>query len=158
MEKTSNSDPFLRLIAGFKLMKSALFLAVGIGLLHLFDKDVELRLEYVLGYLHVDSDNHYAQGFLAMVDRMTNTNLKLAGLGAISLFYACLFGVEGVGLLLHKRWAEWMVVIVTGSLLPLEVYELFHKPNAAKIILTAVNLLILTYLVIVIRRKQLAAG
>ncbi len=67
MGKTSDSDSLLRLIAGFKLAKAALFFAVGIGLFHLFNKDVELRLEQVLGYLHVDSDNHHAKALVAFV-------------------------------------------------------------------------------------------
>ncbi len=79
---------------------------------------------------------------------------EVGGTGRDLALLRDLFGVEGTGLLLRKRWAEWMVVIVTGSLLPLECYELFHKPNAVKAVLAAVNLLILAYLIAVIRRKQ----
>jgi uncharacterized membrane protein (DUF2068 family) len=45
-------------------------------------------------------------------------------------------------------------VIVTGSLLPVEIYEIIHKVSALKIAVTLVNLLILGYLIAVIRRKQ----
>lgn len=154
MSQNADSDPFLRVIALFKLVKAALFFAAGIGVLQLFNKDVGQRLEHLLDHLHVDSDNHYAQEFIAEVGKMTNSNLKLAGLSAISFFYAALFGTEGTGLFLRKRWAEWFVVIVTGSLLPLEIYEIFHKVTAVKILLTMANLLILGYLIVVIRRKQ----
>jgi uncharacterized membrane protein (DUF2068 family) len=150
----ADSDPFLRLIALFKLVKAALFFGVGIGILNLFHKDVGERLQHLLDHLHVDSDNRYAQELIGQVGRMTNTNLKLAGLSAISFFYAALFGTEGTGLFLRKRWAEWFVVIVTGSLLPLEIYEIILKVSAAKILLTIGNLLILGYLIVVIRRKQ----
>ena len=154
MSKRADSDPFLRLIACFKLAKSALFFAAGIGVLNLFNKDVGQRLEHLLDHLHVDPDNRYAQVLIDQVGRMTNTNLKLAGLIAISFFYAALFGTEGVGLFLRKRWAEWFVVIVTGSLLPVEIYEIVHKVTAFKIALILVNLLILGYLISVVRRKQ----
>ena len=46
------------------------------------------------------------------------------------------------------------MVIMTGSLLPLEGYEIIHKVTLAKIALTVGNLIILGYLVHVIRRKQ----
>ena len=154
MSKQADSDPFLRVIAVFKLIKAALFFAAGIGVLHLFNKDVGQRLEHLLGHLHVDSDNRYAQAFIAQVGKLTNSNLKLIGLSAISFFYAALFGTEGTGLFLHKRWAEWFVVIVTGSLLPVEIYEIIHKVSVIKLLLTTANLLILGYLIVVIARKK----
>jgi uncharacterized membrane protein (DUF2068 family) len=150
----SASDPFLRIIAVFKLLKAALFLAAGIGVLHLFNKDVGLRVERLLNHLHVDPENRHARALIDQVGRLTNTNLKLAGISAISFFYAGLFGTEGIGLFLRKRWAEWFVVIVTGSLLPVEIYEIIHKVGPLKILLTIGNLMILGYLVAVIRRKQ----
>jgi len=150
----TDSDPFLRVIAVFKLVKAALFLGAGVGLLHLFNKDVEHRLQHVLDHLHVDPENRYAKALLDQVGKWTNTNLKLAGLSAVSFFYAGLFGTEGTGLFLRKRWAEWFVVIVTGSLLPLEIYEIFHRVTGLKIVVTAINLVVLGYLIVVIRRKK----
>jgi uncharacterized membrane protein (DUF2068 family) len=154
VSQRTDSDPLLRLVAVFKLMKAALFFAAGFGVLHFFNKDVSQRLEHLLDHLHVDHDNHYAKELIDQVGRFTNTNLKLVGLSAVSFFYAGLFGTEGVGLFLRKRWAEWFVVIVTGSLLPIEMYELFRKVTGLKISLILVNLLILGYLIAVIRRKQ----
>jgi uncharacterized membrane protein (DUF2068 family) len=147
-------DPWLRVIALFKLIKSVLFAAAGVGVLNFFDKDVAGRLQHALNHLHVDPDNRYSQEFLAQVGRMTDTNLKLLGLSLISFFYAALFGTEGVGLFLRRRWAEWFVVIVTSTLLPLEIYEIIHKVSAVKIVVTLINLLVIGYLIVVIRRKQ----
>ncbi len=124
------------------------------GVLNFFNKDVAGRLQHALDHLHVDPDNRYAHELLMQVGRMTNTNLKLAGLSLIAFFYAGLFGTEGVGLFLRKRWAEWFVVIVTGSLLPLEIYEIFHKFSPWKIAVLVINLAIIAYLITVIRRKQ----
>jgi uncharacterized membrane protein (DUF2068 family) len=149
----ADSDPFLRLIAVFKLVKALLFFAAGIGVLNLFHKDVGERLEHLLNHLHVDSDNRYAQELVMQVGRFTNTDLKLAAISVVSFFYAALFGTEGTGLWLRKRWAEWFVVIVTGSLLPVEIYEIIHKISVVKIAVTTANLLILAYLIVVIRRK-----
>jgi uncharacterized membrane protein (DUF2068 family) len=147
-------DPFLRLIAFFKLVKSVLFFAAGVGVLNLFHKDVADWLERVLDHLHVDPDNRYTQAVLDEVGKLTDTNMKLVGLSLIAFFYSALFGTEGVGLYLRKRWAEWFVVIVTGSLLPLEIYEIVHRVSAIKIAVTVVNLLIIGYLIVVIRRKR----
>jgi uncharacterized membrane protein (DUF2068 family) len=152
MSEKPRSDPFLRIIAVFKLAKAVLFLGAGIGLLQFLNKDVESRLQNLMASLHVDADNHIAKWCLQQAGQLTNT--KLESLSAICFFYAVLFATEGVGLYLRKRWAEYFVVIVTGSLLPLEGYEIWHKVTWAKILLTMGNLMILSYLIYVIRRNR----
>jgi len=152
MSEKPPPDPFLRIIAIFKLAKAFLFFCTGVGLLHYLNKDVETRLHLLMDSLHVDSDNHIPKWCLKQAGLLTKD--KLAALSAIAFFYATLFATEGTGLYLRKRWAEYFVVIVTGSLLPLEGYEIWHKVTWAKILLTAGNLIILGYLVVVIRRKR----
>ena len=44
-----------------------------------------------------------------------------------------LFLVEGVGLWLLKRWAEWLTVIITSSLVPIEIYEIHRHPTPVRI-------------------------
>jgi len=152
MSENAPSDPLLRLIALFKLAKSFLFICAGFGLLHFLNKDVEGHVLALMNSLHVDSDNHVAKWCLNATGQLTK--FKIESLSAIAFFYGILFGIEGTGLFLRKRWAEWFVVIMTGSLLPLEAYEIIHKVTLAKIALTMGNLIILGYLIHVIRRKQ----
>ncbi len=155
MADDSKPDPLLRLIAFFKLAKSILFICAGFGLLHFLNKDVEERLHALMDSLHVDSDNHVAKWCLTQTGLLTKS--KLEALSAIAFFYGILFGIEGTGLYLRKGWAEWFVVIMTGSLLPLEIYEIAHKITLAKIVLMVGNLIILGYLIRVIRRKRPAS-
>jgi uncharacterized membrane protein (DUF2068 family) len=61
--------------------------------------------------------------------------------------------VEGGGLFLRKRWAEWLTVVATTLLIPLELYELVRRPSALKGAGLIVNILIVLYLVRVVRRK-----
>ncbi len=152
MSDEAPPDPLLRLIAIFKLAKSFLFICAGFGLLHFLNKNIEARLLVLMNSFHVDSDNHVAKLCLNQAGRLTK--FKIESLSAIAFFYGILFGIEGTGLYLRKRWAEWFVVIMTGSLLPLEFYEIVHKVTLAKIALTVGNLIILGYLIQVIRRKQ----
>jgi uncharacterized membrane protein (DUF2068 family) len=152
VNEQKSSDPFLRVIAIFKLAKAALFFAAGLGLLHYLNKDVESRLQHLMDSLHVDHHNHFLTWCLKQAGLLTTD--KKALLSAVAFFYSGLFAAEGTGLYLRKRWGEWLVVILTGSLLPLEAYEIWHKVTLAKLLLTAGNLLILGYLIHVIRRKQ----
>jgi uncharacterized membrane protein (DUF2068 family) len=68
-------------------------------------------------------------------------------LGYAAFFYAALFAAEGIGLYLRKHWAEYLVVIVSGSLLPFEVYELFNSAAWWKLGVLTGNLLIVGYLI-----------
>jgi uncharacterized membrane protein (DUF2068 family) len=61
---------------------------------------------------------------------------------------------EGVGLALRKRWAEYLTIVSTASLLPLEVYEIAKRPDAARIVVLLANIAIVAYLVIEVRRTR----
>ena len=65
--------------------------------------------------------------------------------GAAALAYGGLELVEGGGLFLRKRWAEWLTVVTTTLLIPLELYELVRKPSALKGAGLIVNILIVLY-------------
>ena len=51
-----------------------------------------------------------------------------------TFLYAALFAVEGVGLWLGKRWAEWLTVVTTSLLIPIEIYEIVHKPTWERVV------------------------
>jgi uncharacterized membrane protein (DUF2068 family) len=77
--------------------------------------------------------------------------LKALGIGAF--LYAILFAVEGVGLWFEKQWAEYLTVIATGSLLPLELYELYRRSTYSRGLTLLLNLAVLIYLIRVVRRR-----
>ena len=52
----------------------------------------------------------------------------------------------------RKRWAEFLTVISTAALIPLEVYELFHRPTFTRGFLLLVNIAVVAYLVFEILR------
>jgi uncharacterized membrane protein (DUF2068 family) len=79
---------------------------------------------------------------------------KLRELSAGTFFYSALFLCEGVGLALRKRWAEYLTIISTASLMPIEVLEIYKKPSAAKVALLLVNLAVVVYLVFQLRRNR----
>lgn len=142
------SDFILRLIAIYKLATAALFMAAGFGLLHLLNKDVADWLRQVLHASHIDPDERIARWCLSEAGLLTKS--KLEGISAIAFFYATLFAIEGLGLYFHKRWAEYLVVILTGSLLPLEIWELHRSISTIKAVILLGNLAILVYLIYVI--------
>ena len=59
-----------------------------------------------------------------------------------------------MGLWNEKRWAEYLTVVVTASLIPFEIYEMVHHLTPIKIGALALNAAILVYLVWVLRREE----
>jgi uncharacterized membrane protein (DUF2068 family) len=139
-------DFVLRFIAVYKLIHAAFFIAVGFGLLRLRGHSVVdfLNAHIIIPY-HLNPENREINWLLDKADALTSHRLLLLGYAAF--FYAALFAAEGIGLYLRAHWAEWLVVVVTGSLLPLEVYELFHKAALWKLVAVIGNLLIVGYLI-----------
>jgi uncharacterized membrane protein (DUF2068 family) len=71
---------------------------------------------------------------------------------AVALAYMVVEAVEAVGLWKEKRWAEYLTVVATSALVPLEVYELSKHVTVVRIGALIINLAIVIYLVV---RKRL---
>lgn len=142
-------DVALRSIAIYKFVKAAIFFALGFGLLRLMHHDVSLFLnEYVLEY-HIDPENRLLHRLLKwLLDHASSlTDHRIAFISFGAFFYASIFLAEGIGLYLRKHWAEYMVLVSTGSLLPLEFYEIYIKIEWWKLGVVMGNLLIIVYLI-----------
>ena len=141
------------MIALFKLVKAALLIAVGVGALKLVHKDVAGAVEHWVELLRLDPNNHYIDTALEKASNLTPDKIKQLGLG--SMIYAGLFLTEGIGLWLEKRWAEWLTVVITSSLIPIEIYEIYRHPTAIKIAVLLINIAIVAYLLYRIRGKRM---
>ena len=150
-DKTKGSRGLL-LIAAFKLLKGLSLLALGIGALRLLHKDVAAEIGLWIDVLRVDPHNHYIQKLLEKLGMVDDRKLKALSIG--TFFYSALFLTEGVGLALRKRWAEYLTIISTASLLPIEVYEIIKRANALKIVVLLANIVIVVYLMIEVRRTR----
>jgi uncharacterized membrane protein (DUF2068 family) len=142
----------LLLVAAYKLIKGIGLLALGIGALRLLHKDVAAEIAQWLDALRVDPHNHYIQMLLEKLGMVDDKKLKALSIG--TFFYSALFLTEGTGLALRKRWAEYLTIVSTASLLPLEVYEIVKRADAARIVVLVANIAIVVYLVIEVRRTR----
>jgi len=145
-------DRWLLLIAVFKLIKGILLVAAGIGALRLLHRDVADLVERWIDVLRVDPDNRLVHSVLVKVLTVNDRSLKEISAGTFA--YAALFLTEGTGLLLRKRWAQYFTIIVTGSFLPLEVYEFARHASVAKLLVILLNVTIIGYLVVRLRREN----
>ncbi len=115
----------LAMIAVFKLAKAILFFAVAFGLLRMANKDTEVELRKFVHVFRIDSERGIVKDLLVRAGAITAGQKKVGGiLAAVS---GCMFCIEGVGLLLRKKWAEYFTVILTSLGIPIELYEIFHR-------------------------------
>ena len=149
--KTS-ADRLLRAIAAFKFFKAAMLIALGVGAFRLLHKDVGSIAEHWADALRLDPGHRFVDAALAKASNLRPEQIKKLGLG--SFLYAALFLAEGTGLWLEKRWGEWLAVIITGSLIPVEIYEIYRHPSAVKVGVLVINIAIVGYLIDRIRNKS----
>ena len=142
--KSKRRNKGLFAVAIFKFISGIALLALAVGALHLWHKDVDAAAARWIEMLRIDPDNRYIAAVLRKL-RFIHTR-ELKQLSALTFFYAALFLTEGVGLALAKRWAEWLTIIATGLFIPVEIYELCKEPSAVKALLLLINILVVAFL------------
>jgi uncharacterized membrane protein (DUF2068 family) len=142
----------LRFIAVLKFLKAASLIALSVGVFRTMHEDIGSRVEHWIRAMHLDPGNRHIEIFLERVSNLSPAQVKKLGL--VGLLYAGLFLVEGTGLWLQRRWGEWATVVITGLLIPVEVFEIFRHPSAAKILVLIVNMAVVGYLVYRIRTNH----
>jgi uncharacterized membrane protein (DUF2068 family) len=146
------SETMLLLIAGFKLFKGVMLVAVAIGALRMLHRDVSDFVLRWVDHLRVDPDNRFIHKIIVRSFGIEAKQLKEISAG--TFFYSTILLTEGIGLLKRKHWAEWFTVISTAVFIPLEVYEIFHRFTWIRVAVLVVNLAIVWYLVDRIRRRK----
>jgi len=155
----------LRLIAVNRALHFVGLALLGIAIL-LFSanradlRDVVLRvIADVTGESSTGAGAVNGRGLTHRIDELfTLRSSRLHLFAAIALVYAVVEGVEAVGLWYAKRWAEYLTLIVTASLLPVEVYELSEHATPFKILAFIVNVAVVAYLLYAKRLFGLRGG
>jgi uncharacterized membrane protein (DUF2068 family) len=140
----------IRLITIERFFKAAVLFLGGIALLVLSSRtDLHRLVAELQNQLDLTGDRGWWASLyektLERIGGLSRTQTDAVAIGA--MFYGCLEALEGVGLLLRRRWAEYLVLIATGAFLPLELEELIHKPTVFKAGALLVNVIIVVYLI-----------
>jgi uncharacterized membrane protein (DUF2068 family) len=150
MKQDRGHDRTIVAIGAFKLLKSLCLLVLGAALVRWRDKDFGVLASQWIDKLWLSRS--YFEG---LISRLSFTDKKTVDQVAIGSFlYAALLATEGVGLCLRKRWAEYLTIGITSSLLPLEFYELYSEITATRVAITLVNMAIVVYLIVRVARRR----
>ncbi len=135
------------------MVKGILGLAVGIALILLLHKDLEMVAGNILEYLHVDPTGHFAQMFVERASKINESNIM--AFVALAFVYTIVRLVEAYGLWRLRAWAEWFAIISGMIYLPIEIYEIFQKPTFTRFVIFFGNVAIVLYLIYVRREARL---
>ena len=135
-------------LKGLGLLVIAFYLAthVGSGLDNLVNRIIE--------QFDLDSGSNFLkEAIYDLVLRFVGiSQTSLIALAVGSFVYGVIESAESIGLILKRRWAEYLVVLATAFFIPIEVVELAKKPTALKAATLVINVVVVIYLV---RRKRL---
>jgi uncharacterized membrane protein (DUF2068 family) len=137
-------DTGLRLVALFKFAKATILVAVGLATLQLLHPTFAARLHNWRLALSTSPGHRLLEQALAGVAGLPPGRLEILATGAF--LYAALFLTEGAGLWLGRRWAEYLTLVATASLVPIEIFELAHRFGLARLGALALNLAVVGYL------------
>ena len=147
--------PTLYAIIAFKLLKGTLFVVLAVVLYCLSDNNlpeeyknflVQPLVQKILHALRVHPGNKFFSDLALKIGELTEVNVLWAAAG--TLVYSLFSLVEGVGLIFRVSWACWMAIVESAFFVPIEFYELVHRPKFSWsiFIVTIINILIVWYL------------
>ena len=145
----------LEIIAGFKFLEAATLIIAGLGALGLMNAGVSDFAQDWLERLALGNGQRFAVAAATRVLPLFNaaTPRHFAALGAGAFAYAAVFLAEGIGLWQGKKWAEWLTIIVTASLLPFEMIAVHRRLTVVRVGALVVNSLVIVYLVWELRAR-----
>ena len=146
---------FLRLIAVERSVRGLLLLAAGTYLLFHLSKDFGELADRIIRSVELDPRQHFLHRIVTRLHRLRAHELRIIAIGALG--YGALELVEGVGLWMDQLWAEYLTLVATSLLIPLELYGLALHPTLWKAGGICVNFLIVLYLALALRRRQTSA-
>src|SRR5277367_6135669 len=142
----------LRTIAVYKLVKVLLLVALAFGEVRLSDASLTDKLLVWVSARPHGLEHDVVTHLIQWLSGLTTSRMHT--LRIVTLAYAAVFAVEGVGLWMQKRWAEWLTTIITASLIPLEAWELALRPTIGKALIILTNIAVVAYLVWHVRRTR----
>jgi uncharacterized membrane protein (DUF2068 family) len=145
------SRRILRLIAAERAIRGLLLIAASVYLFNHLHSDFGKLADHVMRAIELDPRKPFLHRIVTYLHDLHASEIKVAAF--LALGYGILELVEGTGLWLDQLWAEYLTVISTSVLLPYEIYELIRKPTLLKAGGITVNILIVIYLAVMLRRR-----
>ncbi|ODU00974.1 MAG: hypothetical protein ABS79_02465 [Planctomycetes bacterium SCN 63-9] len=141
-----------KVIGAFKLASGVVLLALGFGLFRLVDHNHGEGWDRLIRLLQLDAHSRLFRSAIEAISGIDRAHLHVIEAG--TFFYAILHLIEGFGLVFERDWAGYVVIVITGSLIPFELYEVAREPSMIRAGVLFLNAAILVYLVVELIRER----
>jgi uncharacterized membrane protein (DUF2068 family) len=136
--------PTLYFIIGIKFLKGTLALLLALGAYSLTDNNLPEEFRKLLDFFHLDPEKKFFLNVADRVAEITPANLKWVTVGAV--VYGSFMLLQAVGLVFRVSWIVWLVIGESAFFVPIEFFELVHRPSWVKCAILAVNVIMVWYL------------
>jgi uncharacterized membrane protein (DUF2068 family) len=157
-EAAPKHAPTLYFIAGFKIFKGLLLVAVAVWFFVVAGRDLPEMFDRFLRFVDLDPEKRFFANIGDWLDTVTPRNVQ--AVASVTMLYGLFLLVGGSGLVARAKWAIWLAIGESAFFIPVEIFELvrrrpldlanhphlFSHPRAGLGILLAVNILIVWYL------------
>jgi uncharacterized membrane protein (DUF2068 family) len=148
---------YLKLIALFKIAKGMLLLVLGASLLFL-----NARTRWMDALSNWIADEILLKHSKPVAYLLHKLQAVLAGgtlraTGFLALFYSSILFTEGIGVYIQQRWAEFLMIFATATLIPIEIRHLWHRPGLVGALILLANCFIVWFLYAVLKRDKAKA-
>jgi uncharacterized membrane protein (DUF2068 family) len=145
---------YLKVIALFKIAKGVLLLVLGVSLLFL-----NARTRWMDALSNWAADEILLEHSKTVSYLLHKLQAVLAGgtlraTGFLALFYTAVLFTEGIGVYMQQRWAEFLMIFATATLIPIEIRHLWHRPGLVGAIILLANCFIVWFLYSVLKRDR----
>lgn len=144
------SDRLLPWIAAERSVRAVGLVAIGIVLITHPHADWGRTITNLARHVGLDPSTNGIQRLINKV-RAISPN-KYTVFGIIAIGYGILEGVEGYGLFRRRTWAEYLTIVATSLLFIPEIIELTKSVTVLKVGALLVNIAVVIYLAIRLRR------
>ena len=138
--------PTLYVIIAIKLVKGLVLLLLAFGVYRLSDENLPEVFRQVLMFFHLDPEKKFFADLTERIEMVPEA--KMVWLAGGTFIYSLFSLVEGVGLIFRVSWAGWLAIGESAFFIPIEVFELVHRPLAPRPFLAVLGVLALNVFIV----------
>lgn len=143
--ETKEITGFIKFVIFEKFFKGIVLLLLSISFLPIFSEEFLEALRFVAHRSHILSN---AKIVIRLFGQIADApDRKLIMLSAFFLFWGVVELLESIGLVRHRRWAEYLIVVSNGIFVPIELSTVLTRFSFEKIGLLVFNIFLILYLV-----------
>jgi len=110
----------------------------------LSDNDLPAEYRGLLHHLRLNPERKFFADLAIKVGNLTEAKVLWTAAG--TLLYSLFSLVEAVGMMFRVGWAGWLAIGESAFFIPIEVFELIHRPSKVVLVILALNIFIVWYL------------